>query len=221
MKPLLRFSVSLWTLLVFIALLKNSHAECVEMKCDSNVTEALTVTTTTVRHVPTPNCTLSTGNNISGDSFLNGLIPGAVYEILINCSSCCANVTLMPEIVRNLTVTNVTTSSVSVNWSEPEGNSSFYTVEWTDGNFSATENVSETSMTISNLTAGDRYKIIVTAVADDNHTKGQTTAVTQYTKPEVVCNLSVTNVTTSSVYVMLLNQKEALSLLEYSGLMDN
>ncbi|XP_022610174.1 receptor-type tyrosine-protein phosphatase eta isoform X3 [Seriola dumerili] len=88
-----------------------------------------------------------------------------------------------PELVRNLTVTNVTTSSVSVNWSEPEGNSSFYTVEWTDGNFSATENVSETSMTISNLTAGVQYKINVTAVADDNHTKGQTTAVTQYTRP--------------------------------------
>ncbi|XP_056244328.1 tenascin-X isoform X2 [Seriola aureovittata] len=107
-----------------------------------------------------------------------------------------------PELVRNLTVTNVTTSSVSVDWSEPEGNSSFYRVQWTDGQFNDTSYVSETSMTISNLTAGVQYKIIVTAVVDDNHTDGQSTAVTQYTKPEVVCNLSVTNITTSSVYVM-------------------
>ncbi|XP_023271227.1 receptor-type tyrosine-protein phosphatase eta-like [Seriola lalandi dorsalis] len=86
-----------------------------------------------------------------------------------------------PELVRNLTVTNVTTSSVSVDWSEPEGNSSFYRVQWTDGQINDTVYVSETSMTISNLTAGVQYKIIVTAVADDNHTDGQNTAVTQYT----------------------------------------
>ncbi|XP_056244337.1 receptor-type tyrosine-protein phosphatase H [Seriola aureovittata] len=199
MKPLLRFSVSLWTLLVFIALLKNSHAQCSAMKCGNN--ETLTVTTTTVKHEHTPNCTLSTGGNISRDSFLTGLTPGAVYEIFINCSSCCANVTLTPDVVRNLTVTNVTTSSVSVDWSEPEGNSSFYRVQWTDGQFNDTSYVSETSMTISNLTAGVQYKIIVTAVADDNHTDGQSTAVTQYTRPGIIGNHHIVSQNTSSISV--------------------
>ena len=78
-------------------------------------------------------------------------------------------------------MTNVTTSSVSVNWTKPEGNSSFYRVQWTGGRVTETKNVSETSLTISDLTAGVQYEISVTAVADDKHTEGQSSTVTQYT----------------------------------------
>ncbi|XP_039989379.1 receptor-type tyrosine-protein phosphatase eta isoform X2 [Xiphias gladius] len=201
MKPLLRLSVSLWTLLVFGAVFKNSHSECVDRECDSNETETLTTTTTTVSLVSRPNCQLSIGDNISGDGSLTGLIPGAVYQIILNCSNCCKKVTMKPEEVRDLIVTKISTSSVSVNWTAPEGNSSFYRVQWTDGNFSDNVTVSETSMTISNLTAGVQYKITVTAVADDGQTEGQSGSVSQYTKPEVVWHLNVSEITTSSIYV--------------------
>ncbi|XP_040893831.1 receptor-type tyrosine-protein phosphatase eta isoform X3 [Toxotes jaculatrix] len=107
-----------------------------------------------------------------------------------------------PKLVRNLTVTDVNTSSVSVNWTAPEGNSSFYRVQWTGGNVSGTNTVSQTPVTISNLTAGVQYTITVTAVAYDGVTDGQSSTVQRYTKPEVVWNLTVSEFTTSSIYVM-------------------
>ncbi|XP_044212573.1 receptor-type tyrosine-protein phosphatase eta isoform X1 [Thunnus albacares] len=104
-----------------------------------------------------------------------------------------------PEVVRNLNVTEITTSSMTLTWTKPEGSSSFYRVQWTDGNVTQSYNVSVTSKTFTNLTAGVQYTINITAVADDDHTEGQSATVSQYTKPEVVRNLNVTAFTTSTV----------------------
>ncbi|XP_037623767.1 receptor-type tyrosine-protein phosphatase eta isoform X4 [Sebastes umbrosus] len=201
MKPLL--SVSLWTLLLSSALLLEiSQAKCVSSECGSNETEALktlTTTTTTVTFVSSPNCNISTDNNISGNGSITGLTPGAVYPIFLKCLNCCKEATTKPGVVRNLSVTEITTSSISLNWTEPEGNSSSYRVQWTDGNVPGSNNVNQTHTTITNLTAGVHYEITVTAVADDGLTEGQKDTVSQYTKPEVVRNLSVTEITTSSI----------------------
>ncbi|XP_042352023.1 receptor-type tyrosine-protein phosphatase eta [Plectropomus leopardus] len=104
-----------------------------------------------------------------------------------------------PEVVRNLNVSEITTSSVSLTWTKPEGKSSFYRVQWTDGNVTDSGNVTETHINITNLTAGVQYEITVTAVAGDSSTEGRSEAVSQYTKPEVVRNLNVSEITTSSV----------------------
>ncbi|XP_044047807.1 receptor-type tyrosine-protein phosphatase eta-like isoform X3 [Siniperca chuatsi] len=176
-----------------------SQAECANNECDSNQTETLTTTTTNIMIGSRPNCTLSIGNNTSGIGSINGLIPGTVYQIVLNCLNCCKEATTKPEVVRNLTVTGFTTSSVSLNWTEPEGKSSFYSVQWTDGEKMKTVNVSQTFKTIDNLTAGVQYNVTVTAVADDGRTEGAKAAVSLYTKPEVVRNLTVTGFTTSSV----------------------
>ena len=68
-----------------------------------------------------------------------------------------------------------------VSWTEPEGNSSFYRVEWKGGEISGSENVSETNKNITDLTAGVQYEIKVTAVAEDNLTEGESVSVHQYT----------------------------------------
>ncbi|XP_015237762.1 PREDICTED: receptor-type tyrosine-protein phosphatase eta-like [Cyprinodon variegatus] len=102
-----------------------------------------------------------------------------------------------PEMVRNLTVTEVTTDSISLKWTKPLGSSSFYKVEWINGN--KTLNSTETELTITNLTAGTKYEINVTAVAADYHTEGASVFVFSYTKPEMVRNLTVTEVTTDSI----------------------
>ena len=86
-----------------------------------------------------------------------------------------------PEVVRNLSVTEITTSSLTLNWTEPEGNRSFYRVQWTGGEINEIDNVTETSKIITNLTAGVQYTITVTAVADDGHTEGEPATVSQYT----------------------------------------
>uniref|UniRef100_A0A3B3HYG5 Fibronectin type-III domain-containing protein n=1 Tax=Oryzias latipes TaxID=8090 RepID=A0A3B3HYG5_ORYLA len=66
--------------------------------------------------------------------------------------------------IRNLSVTEITTSSISLNWTEPLGNSSFYRVQWKNGSSTLNTSVFEKTTTISNLTAGVRYGINVTAV---------------------------------------------------------
>uniref|UniRef100_A0A3B5PSA0 Fibronectin type-III domain-containing protein n=1 Tax=Xiphophorus maculatus TaxID=8083 RepID=A0A3B5PSA0_XIPMA len=71
--------------------------------------------------------------------------------------------------ITNLSVFNVTTSSLFVYWTKPKGSSSFYRIHWKGGEISLQRNVSETYLTISNLTAGEQYTITVTAVAADKH----------------------------------------------------
>nr|XP_043874906.1 receptor-type tyrosine-protein phosphatase eta-like isoform X6 [Solea senegalensis] len=284
MKPqLLCAGVSLWSLLVF-SVLKSSNAVCAERECYSNETESLTATTTEIIFVSRPNCTLSIGDNITGNGLLTGLNPGTVHQILLSCLQCCKEITMKPgqidllnvtsttssislnwapppgqvfmyrlewhsggtpvarntndtfavlsdlnsgieytitvtalaadtetqgdprtvtqftrpAMIRNPRVTNVTVSSLSLNWSEPVGNWSFYSVHWTDGH----KNVSDTHVTINNLTAGVEYTISVTAVAGDGHTGGQSVSFSQYTKPERVHSVNVTDITTSSMLVM-------------------
>lgn len=77
-----------------------------------------------------------------------------------------------PAIIRKLTVSEIRTSSVSLSWTEPEGNSSFYIVEWTDGSDIGSKNTTRTSTTITGLPAGVGYTFRVTAVAGDNMTEG-------------------------------------------------
>ncbi|XP_029993262.1 receptor-type tyrosine-protein phosphatase beta isoform X5 [Sphaeramia orbicularis] len=196
MKPSVRFPLPLWTLLVCSGLFKISQAQCNAVNCDSNATAPLetTITTTniTIEFAQSdPNCTFTTTS-------LTDLIPGAVYRILNNCSNCCINVTTKPEKV-NPTVTETTTSTVSLSWTKPEGNVSVYRVQWTDGNTNNETDVTDTSVTISGLSPGVKYDINVTAVADDHHTVGQTATTSTYTEPEVVNNLSLSKVTISSV----------------------
>ncbi|XP_008298883.1 receptor-type tyrosine-protein phosphatase eta isoform X2 [Stegastes partitus] len=189
----LRSGVSLWTLLVFCALLKNARAQC-----DSNCSAESTLKTTerTVTLESQPSCHLSTGD-LSGNGSITGLTPGAVYEIHINCSNCCKEVTTKPEKVGKLNVADLTTSSIFVNWTKPDGNSSFYKVRWTNGTETKNESTATTSINITNLTPGVQYNITVTAVADDHVTKGASATVSQYTKPGQIENLNVSTTTTS------------------------
>ncbi|KAL7403339.1 hypothetical protein ABVT39_027926 [Epinephelus coioides] len=163
----------------------------------------LTTTTTEVMFESIQNCSLSIGNDISGNP-LTGLIPGAVYQIFLECFNCCKTATTKPGQVMHLAVseTVITTSSIFVTWTKPEGNSSSYKVRWTDGTTNRSAGVNETNMNITGLTAGVQYGISVVAVADDGWTEGEESNVSQYTKPEVVRNLTVTQTTTSSISVM-------------------
>ncbi|XP_053175922.1 receptor-type tyrosine-protein phosphatase eta-like [Scomber japonicus] len=104
-----------------------------------------------------------------------------------------------PDVVRNLSVSEITTSSVSLTWTKPEGNSPFYRVQWTAGTDNWGVTVNETKMNVTSLTAGVQYTFTIIAVAGDNETVGEAKTVSQYTKPDVVRNLSVSEITTSSV----------------------
>ncbi|XP_028263428.1 tenascin-X isoform X3 [Parambassis ranga] len=189
MKPWLHFSGALWTLVVFCAQLKSTQATCVQ-----NCTQNTKITTVSIES--DQNCTLFIGNN-SFETNVTGLTPGAVYQIFFGCFNCCKEITTKPEIVTNITASEITTSSLYLTWLKPQGNSSFYRVQWTDGSMNTTDPM----INITNLTAGVQYNISVTAVADDRVTQGNSATKSLYTQPEVVRNLTVTDVTTSSVSV--------------------
>ncbi|XP_035646574.1 receptor-type tyrosine-protein phosphatase eta isoform X2 [Oncorhynchus keta] len=102
-----------------------------------------------------------------------------------------------PAIVRKLTVSEIRTSSVSLSWTEPEGNSSFYIIVWTDGSDIGSKNTTRTSTTITGLPAGVGYTFRVTAVAGDNTTVGEGSETTTFTKPAVIATPTVIQTTTS------------------------
>ncbi|RVE72230.1 hypothetical protein OJAV_G00059530 [Oryzias javanicus] len=186
-----------WSALLLAALLQICQADC-EQKCEpQNLTELIIVTTSISLNHPA-NCTLSTGNQTK-EGTLTDLFPGTVYEVNFKCFNCCGNITTKPDKVRNLTVTEVTTVSMTLSWMEPLGNSSFYEVQWSDGSSTLKDNVTDKNMIISNLTAGVQYGINVTAVAADKQTKGESVFTSNYTKPDKVRDLTVTDCTTSSI----------------------
>ncbi|KAF4081216.1 hypothetical protein AMELA_G00158910, partial [Ameiurus melas] len=106
-----------------------------------------------------------------------------------------------PNVVTNLTFSNKTTSSVSLTWNEPPGNRSYFTVNWTGGSVNNSSNTSNTSYTVTGLTAGVNYTFTVTAVAADGQTAGAPTQTSVFTKPDIVRNLTSSEVTTTSVFL--------------------
>ncbi|XP_061826005.1 receptor-type tyrosine-protein phosphatase eta-like isoform X1 [Nerophis lumbriciformis] len=183
----------------FTAVAKGSHAYCNNRSCDSNETQPLYTTTTTVTYASQTSCNVSLGTdrNISGNGSVYNLTSGAVYQIFLGCFNCCQPVTMKPREVTNLTVNNVTTSSINVSWTKPEGNFSFFIVRWSHGKDGHEEKTNMASKDITNLTAGTMYNIVVTAVADDNVTKGVDATLSQYTRPGSVRELSVDTNTSS------------------------
>ncbi|XP_025765267.1 titin [Oreochromis niloticus] len=201
MKPLLRFSVPLWTLLVFSAFLKSTRAECT-----SNCTTTTTTTTTTVMTTTDvtvqlkQNSTLTVGNNASGNGLITGSTREAVSSSAPNCSDCSSvsQITPKPAVVKDLTVTNVTTTSVSLSWTKPDGGVDWYIIRW-NGTQQVSNRTNETSFTIQGLTPGTQYNITVAAVNQSD--EGDNSYISTFTKPAVVKNLTFTNVTTTSVTI--------------------
>ncbi|XP_026058842.1 receptor-type tyrosine-protein phosphatase eta-like [Carassius auratus] len=97
----------------------------------------------------------------------------------------------------NLTAVNITTSSVLLNWTKPNGQSSRYRVEYEDKNMT-TEN---TSIKINDLIPGAQYTFKVFAVLAVHVTDGRANQISLYTKPGVISNLKITETTTSSMFL--------------------
>ncbi|XP_043083320.1 receptor-type tyrosine-protein phosphatase eta-like isoform X5 [Puntigrus tetrazona] len=152
-------------------------------------------------------------NETTNTSLITGLTAGVSYSFCISAvaadnstegETVCISHYTKPDVIRNLTVNNITTSSVFLKWAEPIGNRSFFKIQWAGdqtNKFSRTTNISKTSHLIPGLTAGVSYSFCISAVAADNSTEGETLCISQYTKPDVIRNLTVNNITTSSVFL--------------------
>lgn len=88
---------------------------------------------------------------------------------------------LVPATVENLTITDVTTSSVSLSWHDPEGNVESYRVRWADDR---SMSINMTTTTITDLTPGSKYNISVAAVVNFT-TEGQSVFTSTFTSRSI------------------------------------
>ncbi|XP_073485015.1 tenascin-X-like [Aquarana catesbeiana] len=140
---------------------------------------------------------------------IQNLIPGNYYTFLVSAlvggnsikgdSSMTVNYT-MPEKVQSLTAYDITTTSLSLNWLPPTGNASSYQIQIQENpSFSIIVNSPTTSYTIQNLTPGNYYTFLVSALVGGNSIKGNSSVTVNYTIPEKVQSLAASNITTTSV----------------------
>lgn len=94
-----------------------------------------------------------------------------------------------PAVVKDLTIEEVTTSSVSLTWTRPDGNASSYIVEWNQEGKSHNNTTNETSISITGLSPGFQYKITVSAVSGDLNNKGQGNSLTTSTSRSIFWRL--------------------------------
>ncbi|KAF5903297.1 receptor-type tyrosine-protein phosphatase eta-like, partial [Clarias magur] len=111
----------------------------------------------------------------------------------------CISAYTKPDVACNLSVTEITTSSLFLNWTEPKGKRSFFKVQWSNDSITLNSTTSNTSFNITDLNPGVSYTFLISAVAADNITEGEVIGLSAYTKPDTVRNLTAVNVTTSSI----------------------
>uniref|UniRef100_A0A8C4TBE1 Mucin-3A-like n=1 Tax=Erpetoichthys calabaricus TaxID=27687 RepID=A0A8C4TBE1_ERPCA len=140
---------------------------------------------------------------------LTGLIPGSMYTLQV-VALAVDNMTegdavaitgiTKPDVVYNLTISNISTSSLFLSWTPPNGNVGSYRV---DVSGSTVMNVTTTSAfaNLTGLIPGSMYTLQVVALAVDNMTEGDAVAITGITKPGVVYNLTISNISTSSLFL--------------------
>ncbi|CAJ0940170.1 unnamed protein product [Ranitomeya imitator] len=104
----------------------------------------------------------------------------------------------VPGLVKNLTVDNITTTSVSLNWQKPDGNADSYMIQVLEYP-SFNRIVNTTLNTIGGLTPGYYYTFMVFALVGNNSVQGKKNTTYTYTEPEIVGNLRKLNATTTSV----------------------
>lgn len=82
--------------------------------------------------------------------------------------------------ITNLTVNDVTSSSVFLKWVEPIGNRSYFTVDWNQEN-RVPKTTNETSYHITNLEPGVNYTFCVTTVIEDPTRQSKPFCISEFT----------------------------------------
>ncbi|KAI5629344.1 receptor-type tyrosine-protein phosphatase eta-like, partial [Silurus asotus] len=81
------------------------------------------------------------------------------------------------------------------------GEISYYVVQYDNFSTNISMTTELTSINITNLTPGVQYTFKVFAVVADNKTEGNSSFISAYTKPDVVRDLNVAEITTRSLFL--------------------
>ncbi|KAE8603609.1 hypothetical protein XENTR_v10014387, partial [Xenopus tropicalis] len=136
----------------------------------------------------------------STEATLNNLIPGNYYIVIITANGTPVEISFntVPGKIKNLAIVCVTQNSVSLSWQPPDGNSSAYVIRILQfPDFKG--NLPLESVTIDGLTPGNFYTFYVSAAVGGSLIEGYNTSISTYTYPGEIGNLTVSNITTSSM----------------------
>ncbi|KAM5138236.1 uncharacterized protein ACMZJ9_016836 [Mantella aurantiaca] len=138
----------------------------------------------------------NSSSNISLMNFTSGTLYIIHYGNVSN--SCCYNVTTKPLSVKSPQSYNVTSTSVSLNWSKPDEyqNNYTYRVQTNVTSSSTLTNntiVTNESATIVSLTPGETYTFLVYTRAADNVTESDPESLTTCTVPGQAVGVTVNN----------------------------
>ncbi|XP_078523158.1 uncharacterized protein LOC144792151 [Lissotriton helveticus] len=133
------------------------------------------------------------------------LIPGNLYTFKVSAvggngvlgKSSQLSVFTVSNVTNNLNVAVVTIDSISLSWLPPTGNKSFYSVQVLGSPASNVTTLYE-NISITNLTPGNLYTFKVSAVGG-NGVLGNSSLLSEYTVPNVIKNLNVTDITIGSI----------------------
>uniref|UniRef100_A0A8C8YWY1 Receptor-type tyrosine-protein phosphatase H n=1 Tax=Prolemur simus TaxID=1328070 RepID=A0A8C8YWY1_PROSS len=140
---------------------------------------------------------------------VDGLEPGSSYEFWVWVekngvldSGQSLSISTVPNTVTSLSVQNQTNSSITLNWTAPEGPGDFvytYWVSWVEEDMtdSRTQNTSDTGITLKELNPGSLYNL--TIWAERNEVRGYARTLTVATAPNEVTDLQKRTQTNNSV----------------------
>ncbi|XP_075056694.1 uncharacterized protein LOC142142776 [Mixophyes fleayi] len=100
------------------------------------------------------------------------------------------------EVLKNLTVLNITTTSITLSWQKSEASASSFLIQIL-GDPTYNRNVTTTNYTIEGLIPGNIYTILVSALVSNVKVKNSSICIC--TKPESVINLRASNISVDSV----------------------
>ncbi|PIO10250.1 hypothetical protein AB205_0141330, partial [Aquarana catesbeiana] len=117
------------------------------------------------------------------------LTPGNYYTILVYAQvgennvqgayDIVSNYTI-PDVVKNLTAENITTTSISLRWDKSDGNVSSYFIQiLEDPRFNTI--ATTTYEIIEGLTPGNYYTFLVSARVGENNVQGKNLLIVEYT----------------------------------------
>uniref|UniRef100_A0A4W5QKK7 Uncharacterized protein n=1 Tax=Hucho hucho TaxID=62062 RepID=A0A4W5QKK7_9TELE len=105
-----------------------------------------------------------------------------------------------PDVIKNLTVTKVSETNISLSWFAPEGNRDFYYIQ-VRGQHDLNMITHTESSVVEGLIPGGYYTFEVNARVEDESIEGDPLNKSSYTKPGKVSNLIVSAPTNNSVHL--------------------
>ncbi|MFT7810120.1 receptor-type tyrosine-protein phosphatase eta-like [Arapaima gigas] len=125
------------------------------------------------------------------------LTPGTLYHIQVFAVKCERDLDpqntsfyTKPDVIENLTVTEVKTDSIQLSWVKPNGNHDFYSVHL-GNNINNTVNSTTENCLITSLSPGRLYYFQVYTEVKDQSIMSDPKNISSYTRPNQVINLTV------------------------------